>query len=175
MKHELPYTELPSGTVTFLFTDIEGSTKLLKQLGDGYAVVLSQQRELLRECFKKWNGQEVDTQGDAFFYSFTRATDAIKAAVDAQRSLASHVWPESLEVRLRMGLHTGEPLSWDEGYVGIDVHRAARIAHVGHGGQVLLSATTAPLVRGELPEGVALLDLGRHRLKDIKYPDPLKL
>ena len=171
MKHELPYTELPSGTVTFLFTDIEGSTKLLKQLGDGYAVVLSQQRELLRECFKKWNGQEVDTQGDAFFYSFTRATDAIKAAVDAQRSLASHVWPESLEVRLRMGLHTGEPLSWDEGYVGIDVHRAARIAHVGHGGQVLLSATTAPLVRGELPEGVALLDLGRHRLKDIKYPE----
>ncbi len=171
MKHELPYTELPSGTVTFLFTDIEGSTKLLKQLGDGYAVVLSQQRELLRECFKKWSGQEVDTQGDAFFYSFTRATDAVKAAVDAQRSLASHLWPESVEVRVRMGLHTGEPLSWDEGYVGMDVHRAARIAHAGHGGQVLLSATTAPLVRGELPEGIALLDLGRHRLKDIKYPE----
>lgn len=162
---------LPEGTVTFLFTDIEGSTKLLKQLGDEYATLLSQQREILRDTFSRWNGREVDTQGDSFFYSFPRATQAVSAAVDAQGALTSHAWPEGVEVRVRMGLHTGEPLMWDEGYVGMDVHRAARIAHVGHGGQVLLSATTAPLVRGELPEGVALLTLGRHRLKDMKYPE----
>ena len=162
---------LPEGTVTFLFTDIEASTELLKQLGDGYVTLLSEQRDILRDTFSRWNGREVDTQGDSFFYSFPRATQAVSAAVDAQGALTSHAWPEGVEVRVRMGLHTGEPLTWDEGYVGMDVHRAARIAHAGHGGQVLLSATTAPLVRGELPEGVALLSLGRHRLKDMKYPE----
>ncbi len=161
----------PEGTVTFLFTDIEGSTELLKQLGDGYVTLLSEQRDILRDTFSRWNGREVDTQGDAFFYSFIRATEAVNAAVNAKEALTSHAWPEGVEVRVRMGLHTGEPLTWDEGYVGMDVHRAARIAHVGHGGQVLLSATTAPLARGELPEGVALLTLGRHRLKDMKYPE----
>ena len=171
MKPGQPFTELPEGTVTFLFTDIEGSTKLLKQLGDEYATLLSDQREILRDTFSRWNGREVDTQGDAFFYSFPRATQAVSAAVDAQGALTSHAWPEGVEVRVRMGLHTGEPLTWDEGYVGMDVHRAARIAHVGHGGQVLLSATTAPLVRGELPDGVTLLDLGRHRLKDMQFPE----
>ncbi|TET82002.1 MAG: adenylate/guanylate cyclase domain-containing protein, partial [Anaerolineales bacterium] len=162
---------LPEGTVTFLFTDIEGSTKLLKQIGDAYAVVLSQQRELLRECFKKWNGQEVDTQGDSFFVSFPRATQAVSAAVEILRTLHDHNWPDGVNVRLRMGLHTGEPLTWTEGYVGIDVHRAARIAHVGHGGQVLLSATTTPLVLDDLHEGVSTLDLGRHRLKDLRRPE----
>jgi ABC-type oligopeptide transport system substrate-binding subunit/class 3 adenylate cyclase len=162
---------LPEGTVTFLFTDIEGSTELLKQLGEGYVTLLSEQRDILRDIFSRWNGREVDTRGDAFFYSFPRATQAVSAAANAQGALTSHAWPEGVEVRVRMGLHTGEPLTWDEGYVGMDVHRAARIAHVGHGGQVLLSATTAPLVRGELPEGVALLTLGRHRLKDMKYPE----
>ena len=161
----------PEGTVTFLFTDIEGSTELLKQLGDGYVTLLSEQRDILRDTFSRWNGREVDTQGDAFFYSFPRATQAVSAAVDAQGALTSHAWPEGVDLRVRMGLHTGEPLTWEEGYVGMDVHRAARIAHAGHGGQVLLSATTAPLVRGELPEGVALLTLGRHRLKDMKYPE----
>jgi len=163
--------ELPIGTVTFLFSDIEGSTELLKRLGDGYVTLLSEQRDILRDTFSRWNGREVDTQGDAFFYSFPRATQAVSAAAHAQAALTSHAWPEGLNVRVRMGLHTGEPLTWDEGYVGMDVHRAARIAHSGHGGQVLLSATTAPLVRGELPDGVALLDLGRHRLKDMKYPE----
>ncbi len=162
---------MPEGTVTFLFSDIEGSTELLKQLGDGYVTLLSEQRDILRDTFSRWNGREVDTQGDAFFYSFPRATQAVSAAVDAQDALTSHAWPEDVEVRVRMGLHTGEPLTWKEGYVGMDVHRAARIAHVGHGGQVLLSATTAPLVRGELPVGVALLTLGRHRLNDMKYPE----
>jgi len=164
---------LPEGTVTFLFTDIEGSTELLKQLGDEYATLLSEQREILRETFALWNGQEVDTQGDSFFVSFPRATQAVSAAVEILRNLHDHNWPDGVNVRLRMGLHTGEPLSWDEGYVGIDVHRAARIAHVGHGGQVLLSETTTPLVRDDLPSGVSLLNLGRHRLKDMRRPERL--
>ena len=171
MKPGLPFTDLPEGTVTFLFTDIEGSTELLKQLGDEYATLLSEQREILRETFALWNGQEVDTQGDSFFVSFPRATQAVSAAVDVQRTLHDHKWPDGVHVRLRMGVHTGEPLSWDEGYVGIDVHRAARIAHVGHGGQVLLSETATALVRDDLPDGVTLLDLGRHRLKDMHRPE----
>jgi ABC-type oligopeptide transport system substrate-binding subunit/class 3 adenylate cyclase len=155
-----------------LFTDIEGSTKLLKQLAaDRYGDLLADQRRILRSAFEQYNGSEIDTQGDSFFVSFPRATQALTAVVEIQRSLADHDWPEGIEVRLRMGLHTGEPLVAEEGYVGMDVHRAARIAHVGHGGQVLLSETTAPLVKGELPEGVSLLDLGRHRLKDMRRPE----
>ncbi len=164
-------TELPSGTVTFLFTDIEGSTALLKQLGDRYADLLADQRTILREVFIRHEGQEVDTQGDAFFYSFPRATEAVSAAVEAQRAVHSHDWPEGVDVRIRMGLHTGEPLKWEEGYLGIDVHRAARIAHVGHGGQVLLSETTKPLVMDDLAGGVGLRDLGDHRLKDLRRPE----
>ena len=173
-KSGQPSTELPSGTVTFLFTDIEGSTELLKQLGGAYATLLADQRKILREVFSRWNGQEVDIQGDSFFVSFPRATEAVAAAVEIQTSLSEHAWPEGAEVRVRMGLHTGEPLVAEEGYVGMDVHRAARIAHVGHGGQVLLSETTSPLVRGELPEGVSLLDLGRHRLKDMRVPEHIR-
>ncbi|MFN2188324.1 MAG: ABC transporter substrate-binding protein, partial [Candidatus Promineifilaceae bacterium] len=163
--------DLPEGTVTFLFTDIEGSTKLLRQLGDEYATVLADQRRILRDIFESLHGSEVDTQGDSFFVSFPRATEAVAAAVEIQRSLAKHAWPRRLPVRVRMGLHTGEPLTGKEGYVGMDVHRAARIAHVGHGGQVLLSETTTPLVVGQLLDGVSLLDLGRHRLKDIERPE----
>ena len=170
-QSKLSHSELPEGTVTFLFTDIEGSTELLKALGDKYATVLADQRRILREEFTRWNGQEVDTQGDAFFYSFPRATQAVSAAVEAQRDIASHTWPDGVEVRVRMGLHTGEPATWEEGYLGMDVHRAARIAHVGHGGQVLLSETTTPLVRDDLPDGVSLLNLGRHRLKDMRRPE----
>ncbi|NIS80065.1 MAG: tetratricopeptide repeat protein [Anaerolineales bacterium] len=165
--------DLPAGTVTFLFTDIEGSTELLKTLGDAYATLLGDQREILRACFTKWNGKEVDTQGDAFFYSFPRATEAVSAAVEAQLAIAAYTWPEDAEVHVRMGLHTGEPQIGATGYVGIDVHRAARICHVGHGGQALLSETTAALVRNELPEGVGLRDLGDHRLKDLLRPEPL--
>ncbi len=171
LNSELPSLELPGGTVTFLFTDIEGSTRLLQQLGDQYAELLADQRRILRTAFKKWGGQEVDTQGDSFFVSFPLATDAIGAVVEVQRSVADHPWAEGTSVRLRMGLHTGEPGLADEGYVGIDVHRAARIGSLGHGGQVLLSETAAALVRDELPEGVSLLDLGEHRLKDIQRPE----
>jgi predicted ATPase len=146
--------DLPRGTVTLLFTDIEGSTRLMHELGGRYAEVLAEHRRLLREAFGRHGGVEVDTQGDAFFYAFARATDAVAAAADAQAALA--VGP----VRVRMGVHTGEPLVTDEGYVGVDVHRAARIISAGHGGQVLLSKETKELV------DTPVLDLGEHRLKD---------
>ena len=164
---------LPTGTVTLLFTDIEGSTHLLEQLGDRYAAVLAECRHLLRAAFQEWNGHEVDTQGDAFFVAFTRATDALSAAIAAQRSLATHPWPAGVAVRVRMGLHTGEPFLTSEGYVGMDVHHAARIMSAGYGGQVLLSQTTRDLVEQHLPDGVSLRDMGEHRLKDLQRPSHL--
>jgi class 3 adenylate cyclase len=164
-------TTLHAGTVTFVFTDIEGSTKLLDRLGDGYAEALAEHRRLIRDAFTTRGGQEIDTQGDAFFYCFERARDAVAAAVAAQRALASHAWPDGTELRVRMSLHTGEPVVGEEGYVGIDVHRAARICSAGHGGQVLLSATTAALVSGSMPDGVTKLDLGEVRLKDLDQPE----
>jgi len=164
---------LPTGTVTILFTDIEGSTRLLEQVGDRYTDVLAQCRQLLRSAFQAWNGYEVDTQGDSFFVTFARATDAVLAAVEAQRALAAHPWPEGVTVRVRMGLHTGEPAYTSEGYVGLDVHRAARIMSAAHGGQVLLSRTTANLVEQDLPEDLSLRDLGEHRLKDLGRPRQL--
>jgi predicted ATPase/class 3 adenylate cyclase len=160
---------LPTGTVTLFFTDIEGSTRLLQQLGNRYADVLTEYRKLLRAACQQWNGHEVDTQGDAFFVVFVRATDAIHAAVDVQRTLAAHSWPEGVIVRVRMGLHTGEPSVVSEGYVGMDVHYAARLMSAGYGGQVLLSQTTRDLVEHDLPEGTSLRNLGEHHLKDVGY------
>ena len=125
---------LPSGTVTLLFTDIEGSTQLLRRLGDAYAGALAEHQRLLREALAKHGGREVDTQGDSFFVSFPRAGDAVLAAVDGQRALAAHDWSDGAAVRVRMGLHTGEPAASGERYVGLAVHRAARIGAVGHGG-----------------------------------------
>jgi predicted ATPase/class 3 adenylate cyclase len=165
--------DLPSGTVTLLFTDIEGSTQLLNQLGDRYSFMLTECRQLLRTAFQQWNGHEVDTQGDAFFVAFARATDAVRAAMEMQRALTLHAWPNDVTVRVRMGLHTGEPQLFAEGYVGLDVHRAARIMSAGHGGQVLLSQTTRDLVEHDLPDGVSLRDLGAHRLKDLQHPSHL--
>ena len=150
---------LPTGVVTFLFTDVEGSTKLLHELGDAYADALHEHRRLLREAFAANDGAEVDTQGDAFFVAFGRASDAVAAAVDAQRALSGG------PIRVRMGLHTGEPRLTDEGYVGLDVHKGARIAAVGHGGQVLLSQATRALVDADVR------DLGPHRLKDLSVPE----
>ena len=163
-------SEPVAGTITFLFTDMEGSTRLLQRLGDNYAAVLTAQQQLLREAFEAYNGRIVDSQGDSFFVAFARAVDAVNAAVNAQRALAAHAWPDDLAVRVRMGLHTGEPTVAGERYVGIDVHRAARIGAAGHGGQVLLSQTTRDLVETELPEAVTLRDLGEHRLKDLRRP-----
>jgi class 3 adenylate cyclase len=158
---------LPSGTVTFLFTDIEGSTVLLRELGDRYSGVLARERTILRETLSSAGGQEIDTQGDAFFFSFTRARDAVAGAVAAQRALIEEEWPDGVEVKVRMGLHTGEPSVGDEGYVGLDVVRAARICSSGHGGQILLSETTRALLGGDVPEGSSLLDLGTQTLKDV--------
>jgi YVTN family beta-propeller protein len=165
--------ELPSGTVTFLFTDIEGSTALVKRLGGRYAQVLAGHQRILREAFTAHGGHEVDTQGDSFFVAFPRAKDAVAAAVGAQRDLTAHAWPEGVKVRVRMGLHTGEPQVGDERYVGIGVHKAARIGAAGHGGQVLLSSTTRELVEDELPPGVTVRDLGERRLKDLERPERL--
>jgi class 3 adenylate cyclase len=160
---------LPGGTVTFLFTDIEGSTQLLQQLGDGYGDVVRDHRQLLREHLGEKGGTEVDTQGDAFFYSFSRAKDGVAGAVAAQRALAEHEWPGAAEVKVRMGLHTGEPSVGDEGYLGLDVVRAARICSAGHGGQILLSETTRALLGNDLPDGVAVVDLGQQNLKDVQH------
>jgi class 3 adenylate cyclase len=165
--------ELPSGTLTFLFTDIEGSTRLLQELRGGYAQVLADHHRLLRAAFGEWGGQELHSQGDAFFVAFPRARDAIGAAVAAQRALAAHPWPDGLAVRVRMGLHTGEPSLSEAGLVSLAVHRAARISSAGHGGQVLLSSTTCDLVEDELPDDVRVRDLGEHRLKDLDRPERL--
>jgi len=159
--------DVPMGTITLLFTDIEGSTLLLQQLGEQYSRVLAQCRQLLHAAFQPFHGHEVDTQGDAFFFAFARATDAVSAVVAAQRALASHAWPEGVAVRVRMGLHTGEPQRTADGYVGLDAHLAARLMSAGHGGQVLLSQATRHLVEHHLPAGVSLRDLGEHRLKDL--------
>jgi predicted ATPase/class 3 adenylate cyclase/Tfp pilus assembly protein PilF len=166
-------SQLPIGTVTFLFTDIEGSTHLLQRLGDRYAEALGQHQVLLRAAFAAHGGNEVDTQGDAFFVAFPTAPAAVAAAADATRALADHAWLEGATVRVRMGLHTGTPQLVGDHYVGLDVHRAARIAAAGHGGQVLLSQTTRDLVEEQLPEGATLRDLGGHRLKDLQHPEPL--
>jgi class 3 adenylate cyclase len=159
---------LPSGTVTFVFTDIEGSTRLLQELGDDYGDVVSAHRRIIRERFGEHDGREMDTQGDAFFFSFTRARDAVAAAVTAQRALAEHDWADGAEVRVRMGLHTGEPSVGDEGYLGLDVVRAARICSAGHGGQILVSETTRALLGSDVPDGVSVRDLGTHSLKDVR-------
>jgi len=163
--------ELPSGTVTFLFTDVEGSTRLLKQLRDRYGEVLAEHRRILRAAFEEHGGQEIDTQGDAFFVAFRKATDAALAAGAAQRALAEHAWPEGGECRVRMGLHTGEPSVGDEGYHGLGVHRAARIMAAGHGGQVLLSQATCSVLEDDELPGIGLRDLGQHRLKDLDRPE----
>src|SRR5262245_64827670 len=153
--------ELPTGTVTLLFSDIEGSTSLLRDLGDAYAEALAEHRDVFRTAFAEHGGVEVDMQGDAFFAAFARASDAVTAATEIQSRLAPG------PIRVRMGLHTGEPQITSEGYMGMDVHRGARVCAAGHGGQVLLSQTTRELV------DVEVSDLGLHRLKDLLEPPRL--
>ncbi len=165
-----PRTDLPEGTVTLLFTDIEGSTQLLRALGSQYPAVQHSHRRLLRATFASHNGIEVDTQGDSFMVAFRSATDAAAAAVDAQRALAAEEWPDEARVLVRMGVHTGEPERGPEGYVGIDVVRAARIQAVAHGGQILASQLTRDLLADA---GYETIDLGRHRLKDIAEQERL--
>ena len=164
-------TVLPTGTVTFLFTDIEGSTQLLKELGKRYGEALADHRRILRAAVREHGGEEVDRQGDSFLFAFPRAEEAAAAAVDGQRALAAHEWPAGSRLRVRMGIHTAEPTVSEEGYYGLGVHRAARIMAAAHGGQVLLSlAASSVLEDAELP-AASLRDLGEHWLKDLDRPE----
>src|SRR6266581_890745 len=182
--------ELPGGTVTMLFSDVEGSTKLLAALGDQYGEVLSTQRRLLRTAFGRHHGTELGTEGDSFFLVFASALDAAGACIAAQRELAAYAWPRDVLPLVRMGLHTGEPTRHEDGYIGMDVHRAARIAASAHGGQVVMSEATRQLVAGQLagkqpsgagrgsqegagPADLGVADLGWHRLKDIAEAEHL--
>jgi predicted ATPase/class 3 adenylate cyclase len=159
-------SELPAGTVTLLFSDLEGSTRLLQRIGaDRYSDVLSEHHRLLRDAVATSGGQEVDVQGEGFLFAFSRPSDALTAAIRAQRTLAMHGWPDDVELRVRMGVHTGEPTIAESGYVGIDIHRGARISAAAHGGQVLVSQTTRDLV--DESEAFSFRDLGEHRLKDL--------
>jgi len=163
----------PSGAVAFLFSDVEGSTQLLRELSDDYAPLIDAHGRLLRETFETYGGRVVDSQGDSFFVVFPRIRDAAAAAAQAQRMLASHAWPNGTVVRVRIGLHAGEPLVAEERYVGLGVHRAARICAAAHGGQVLLSQAAGSLLADNEPPDVGLRDLGEHRLKDFDRAERL--
>ncbi len=158
-------------TLTFLFTDIEGSTALLQRLGDTYAEVLTAHHGLIRTGLAAHGGREIDTQGDAFFAVFSSPRACVAAAIEMQRALGSYPWPDGEAVRVRMGIHSGEAAQTAAGLVGLDVHRGARIAATAHGGQVVLSATAAALLRDPMPAGAALRDLGLYRLKDLGRPE----
>jgi YVTN family beta-propeller protein len=163
--------ELPRGAVTFLFTDIEGSTRLVKQLRERWGEVLAQHQELLRDAFLNHSGYEVDTQGDSFFVAFVSARDAVRAAVEGQRTIRSHQWPHGLQIKVRMGIHTGQAVVSDGRYTGLAVHRAARVGAAGHGGQVLVSQATQTLLEDEEENlDVSLRDLGEQHLKDLDRP-----
>jgi class 3 adenylate cyclase len=170
MDHPAP---LPSGTLTLLLTDIEGSTRLLQYLGDSYPAVLEEHHRLLREAVQQCGGHLVSTEGDSAFFVFPHAPSAVSAAVVAQRAVAAPRWPPKAEVRVRMGLRTGEPTLTASDYTGLDVHRASRVRDAAHGGQVLLSQTTRELVERKLPKGVGLSYLGAHSLKDLPWLEPV--
>jgi predicted ATPase/class 3 adenylate cyclase len=164
-------SDLPTGTVTFLFTDIEGSTKLLQELGETYIAVQDDHARIMREAISQGDGREIRTEGDSFFAVFPTPSGALGAAVTAQRALGAHAWSHGRPLQVRMGLHTGEGRLGGDSYLGIDVNRAARIAAAGHGGQVLLSDATRALVEHVLPDGVTVRNLGDHRLKDLAHPE----
>ena len=167
-------THAPTGTVTFLFTDIEGSTRLLREVGhERYEELLGIHWRLLRDAVEPYGGFISGTAGDGCLIAFRSGSDAVAAAADAQRSLAGHAWPPDAPIRVRMGLHTGDAIVGDEGYVGLAVHHGARIGAAGHGGQVLLSSITARLVAHQLPEGVELRDVGERALRDLDAPEQL--
>jgi class 3 adenylate cyclase len=164
--------DLPSGTITMLFSDVEGSTALLHRLGgERYGEALSAQRSLIRAAIAAWRGHEMGTEGDSFYVVFESAAGAVCCCLAAQQALAGHDWPDGAVVRVRMGLHSGEPTRHEDGYIGLDVHRAARIAATAHGGQVVLSEATRLLAASRLPAEVSVRDLGFHRLKDIGAPE----
>ena len=163
-------SDLPTGTVTLLFTDVEGSTSLIREVGDRYGEILDEHRRLLRGVVAGHGGHEVDTSGDGSFVAFASARDGVAAAVAAQRAMAGHTWPGDAVVRTRMALHTGEPRRAEEGYHGIGVHLAARLCQAGAGGQILMSSSTRAVVADDLPAGVTVRDLGERALKDFDQP-----
>ena len=167
--------DLPTGTVTFLFTDIEGSTRLTQSLGESWPPLLESHNRILRGAVAGKGGVVFGTEGDAIFAAFASAPRAAAAAVEAQRALATEPWPAGASIRVRMGLHTGEGQLAGDTYVGLDVHRVARITAAGHGGQVLLSGTTRMLVDAALPDGTSLRELGEHRLRDLSRPELLSM
>ena len=162
-----------TGIVTFLFTDIEASTRLIQDIGDQYAGVLGDYRRLLDEAVRTWGGEEVGTQGDGCLAAFFTAEDGVAAAAAAQQALVRHRWPEGVSLRVRMGLHTGEAIHEAGDYIGLSVHRAARICAAAHGGQILLSEAVQALAARHLPPGIGLRDVGSHRLKDLREPEHL--
>jgi len=164
---------LPTGTLTLLFSDVEGSTNLLRILGKDYAAMLSRQRAVLRAAFERWRGREIGTEGDSFFVVFASVVDAVHAAAQAQRDLADQDWPSGVQVSVRIGLHTGEPTRHEDDYVGMDVHRAARVAASAHGGQIVVSEATYRIAIAQLLDGMSFSDLGTHRLKDLPQPERL--
>ena len=164
----------PTETLTFLLTDIEGSTSLLERIGhDAYVRVLADHHEIVRGQFAAHGGREIDTQGDSFFAVFTSAGACIAAVIEMQRALAAHDWGDAGRLRVRMGVHSGKASETSAGLVGFDVHRAARVAGVAYGGQILVSETSAALIRDSLPSGALLQDLGLHRLKDLGRPQQI--
>ena len=159
--------------VSMLFSDIEGSTSLATLLGEDWFDVLDEHRRLCRGAWTQWRGTEMGTEGDSFFVVFDEPHDAVRAAVEAQTAISSHPWPDGVHVRVRIGIHTGSAVRHETGFVGVDVHRAARVSAAGHGGQVLVSGVTAELVRDRLPDDTTLFDLGTHSLKDLPEPEHL--
>jgi class 3 adenylate cyclase len=166
-------TTLPTGMVTFLLTDIEGSTALLTRLGDRYADLLKGVRRIVRHAVLRAGGREVDARADEFFAVFQRAITAIDAAVAMQRTLGERAWPDDLDVRVRAGIHCGRPTLTEGGYIGLSVHTAARICSAAHGGQIVVSAGAKAAIQGPLPSGVRLRSLGRHRLAGLTGAEAL--
>jgi class 3 adenylate cyclase len=163
----------PTGLVTFLLTDIEGSTALLRQLGDRYGRLLNDVRATVRRAVKQAGGREVDARADEFFAAFERSQGAVRAAVSIQRTLATRRWPDDLECRLRVGIHSGRPTLTDTGYIGLAVHTAARVCAIAHGGQILVSGGARSALDSAVPDGVELVALGRRKLPGLTQPESL--
>lgn len=172
-KQPAPAAKLPTGFVTFLLTDIEGSTALLRQLGDRYGGVLTDVRGIVRDAVLQSGGREVDTRADEVFSVFEQAPAAIEAAVAIQRALAGRSWPDDLECRLRAGIHSGRPTLTESGYIGLSVNTAARVCFAAHGGQIVVSSKTKIATEGSLPPGVRLRSLGAHRLAGLSQSEDL--
>jgi class 3 adenylate cyclase len=165
-----PEQNLPRGQVTFVLTDIEASTELLNRLGDGYGSVLNQQRRLLRTAVRRAGGREVDARGDELFAAFEQAPSALSAALAIQRGVRDHTWADGIDLRVRIGIHTGRPTLAASGYVGLAVHTVARVSTAAHGGQIVVSSAARDALDGSLPDGIGLKGLGTWRLHGLREP-----